>query len=452
MKIIIVGAGVAGLSAYMQLKKLLPGPGSHTIVVYEAHRNPAPSDVPGPVAETEPAALTDSAAVVGNVIALVPTALRVLRYIDDDLYALFRSRGYRNETYRFRTARCHSLATTTTDDHKTPRECTVSCPRAVLRDCLLETVGESNIQYRKAVAVDLSGAKPVVRFADGGEESADLVLGADGVRSVVKKAVLGPTQDAAHFSPHYEGFCGVGGFLQVENLPASVLDQKSVVFTFGTTGSFGYCSAAPQEQGTLGWWSNWGHPEIPHSNVMPTEEIRRQLRDRHGTWRDPVIRYVVENMTTDRIYPIWTTPELPFWGARGAVLLGDAAHTLPATSGQGAGQALEDSVVFSLLLASHLGDAVPEAEAIRMAAKGLFDIQAPRVAAIKRQSRNLYLTDRRIENVFFEYIYYLYLYLLTRFPILSRMVLGTVFTAPEHSDPVERVRNYLNKESSKKTS
>ncbi|KAK2033562.1 FAD/NAD(P)-binding domain-containing protein [Colletotrichum zoysiae] len=419
MKVIIVGAGVAGLSAYLQLKKLLTGPGSHTIVIYEAHRNQSLNDKPNPEALSETTTLTDSSAVVGNVIVLSPTALRVLRHIDEGLYDLFQSRGYRNDTYRFRTARCHPLSTTSTDDKKTPREYATSCPRALLRDCLAEIVGESNIQYRKIIAVDLGGANPVVRFSDGGEETADLVLGADGVRSVVKTAIVGSALDAK------QGFCGVGGFLQVESLPPSVLKQKSVVFTFGPSGSFGYCSVAPQEQGKLGWWSIWGRPEIPHSNVMLPSEIRRQLHDRHGTWKDPVIQHIVNNMTTDRIYPIWTTPDLPFWSAGGAVLLGDAAHTLPATSGQGAGQALEDSVVFSLLLAHYINNvaiegmnAVSQSEAIQLAAKGLFEIQAPRVAAIKRQSRNLYLTDKRINNAVFEYIYYLYLYLLTIFPIL----------------------------------
>ncbi|KAK1569918.1 uncharacterized protein LY79DRAFT_674364 [Colletotrichum navitas] len=180
MKVIIVGAGVAGLSAYLQLKKLLPRSILEDILVFVV-------------------------SIVGKIIALTPTALRLLRYIDEGLYDLFQSIGYQNETYRFRTARGHPLATTATEDGRGPREHTVSCPRAMLRDCLLEIVGEHNVQYREVVAVHLSGGtRPIVRFADGREESADLVLGADGVRSVVKKAIFEPAEDATLLSPHYE--------------------------------------------------------------------------------------------------------------------------------------------------------------------------------------------------------------------------------------------------------
>lgn len=214
---------------------------------------------------------------------------------------------------------------------------------------------------------------------------------------------------------------------QKDLLATSVQGYGNIVFTFGPTGSFGYCLAGPPEQQTLGWWSNWGHPHIPESNVMDPDEIRRQLHERHGDSKDPIIQQLIQSSTTDRIYPIWTTPELPVWSAHGAVLLGDAAHTLPATSGQGAGQALEDSVVFSLLLSHYLLDDAAEpnhdisdAQVIQLAAQGLFEIQAPRVAAIKTRSRNLYLSKKRITSVLLEYVYYLYLYILIKIPLLCK--------------------------------
>jgi 2-polyprenyl-6-methoxyphenol hydroxylase-like FAD-dependent oxidoreductase len=54
-------------------------------------------------------------------------------------------------------------------------------------------------------------------------------------------------------------------------------------------------------------------------------------------------------------YPTWTTAPLPTWQRNGrAVLIGDAAHALQPSSGQGASQALEDSEALARLLAHYL--------------------------------------------------------------------------------------------------
>lgn len=199
-----------------------------------------------------------------------------------------------------------------------------------------------------------------------------------------------------------------------------------MVFTFGPTGSFGYCCAAPLPQRKIGWWSNWGLPNIPQYNVVDAEEIRRQLQERHGSWKDPVIQSIIKNMQTDRIYPIWTTPSLPHWGAKGAILLGDAAHTLQATSGQGAAQALEDGVTFSLLLSHYtakadtVGSDLTTEKSIELTARALYEIRNPRVTAIRARARNLYVTNKRIENVVVEYLYYCFIYVWTNFPIIGQ--------------------------------
>jgi len=220
------------------------------------------------------------------------------------------------------------------------------------------------------------------------------------------------------------GFCGVGGFIDVE-IPTEITAAQSMVFTFGPTGSFGYCSAAPSSHNVMGWWSNWAVPDIPKGNITDKTECRQQLRQRHGSWHDPVIRSIIDKMNTDRIYPIWTTPELPHWRESGAVLLGDAAHTLQATSGQGACQALEDSVTFCLLLSHYmempesLGGVLNSKDITEVVAKGLYEIQNPRVTKIKSQARNLYVTKRTITNILVEYIYYFYIYIWTNFPIIG---------------------------------
>lgn len=228
-------------------------------------------------------------------------------------------------------------------------------------------------------------------------------------------------------------------------LPETITKESSMVFTFGPTGSFGYCSAAPLIEGKIGWWSNWGSSQIPTNNMRDSAQIRAELQQRHSKWHDPTIRHIVSTATTAVIYPIWTTPELPLWSRKGAIILGDAAHTLQATSGQGACQALEDSVAFCLFLCHYLrlaklGHAnLSDSDVVELTAKGLYDVRHERVATIRERSRNLYLTREPIKNIAFEYLYYMYIFFLTAFPFLGTPLLPSsrnsqgVLTTPKGS-------------------
>ena len=121
MKVVIVGAGVAGLSTFLQLRKVLPSSSSNTIRIYEAHepQGLSSSNGSGP-SFSNYGNLTDTTAVIGNSIALVPSSIRLLKYIDARLYGLFKARGYENESYTFKTARGHRIAVTSTSDNVFP--------------------------------------------------------------------------------------------------------------------------------------------------------------------------------------------------------------------------------------------------------------------------------------------------------------------------------------------
>lgn len=204
MKIIIAGAGIAGLSTYLHLRKLLPSFESHTIVIYESHRPRAAVPIGG--ASQEPSNVEDlssSTAIVGGGLGLSPNGVRILKNLDEKLYDAVVAQGFVCETYTFKTARGHYLAKQPTSDKLSPAAYSLVSSRHGLWQCLQDAVGEGVIKYRKVVNVDLSGAKPMVSFADGGEEEADLVIGADGVKSIVKKGIFGEENDGK-YAPHYE--------------------------------------------------------------------------------------------------------------------------------------------------------------------------------------------------------------------------------------------------------
>lgn len=109
---------------------------------------------------------------------------------------------------------------------------------------------------------------------------------------------------------------------------------------------------------------------------------------------------------------------------------------------QGAAQALEDSVTFSLLLTHYLSKSVQEeetslddfdddddqkpasthalAQSIDSATKALYSLRHERVANIKTQTRNLYFGRRKITSLWWEYTYYCFLFLVTNFPRIGK--------------------------------
>jgi 2-polyprenyl-6-methoxyphenol hydroxylase-like FAD-dependent oxidoreductase len=139
-------------------------------------------------------------------------------------------------------------------------------------------------------------------------------------------------------------------------------------FIFGGNGFFGYfySESAPSDPNRespyhvsepgdlLAWWSTYEIKECPDRKTLDMADVTRQLRERHSHWKDPVVQKVIQSLKVESMYPTWTVPPLPTWERDGVVLVGDAAHALPPSSGQGSSQALEDVEAFVLLLSHYL--------------------------------------------------------------------------------------------------
>ncbi len=187
-------------------------------------------------------------------------------------------------------------------------------------------------------------------------------------------------------------------------------------FVFGGNGFFGYffsesSASAPHRDSpyhvsepgdTLAWWSTYAVAECPTPSTLDVAAVTRQLRERHGSWKDPVIQRVLQSLDVENLYPTWTVPPLPTWERDGVVLVGDAAHALPPTSGQGSSQALEDVEAFTLFLAHYLrkadkdqkNDAMGRKLVIKKAAKQYMDLRHPHVTAILKDAQRIQNTKR----------------------------------------------------------
>jgi FAD-dependent urate hydroxylase len=199
------------------------------------------------------------------------------------------------------------------------------------------------IQYGKRLdsyAVTDTGV--VARFTDGTEESADILIGADGIHSRTRQ-LLNPDSP----SPRFTGMLSIGGYSRAPGLPPTTGTQH---FVFGKRAFFGYLV---REDGEIYWFANL------HRDGEPT---RRELAEVSASqWKQQLIEQFVDDMpligriiekTTEEIgaYPVHDIPTSPVWHRGPVALIGDAVHATSPSAGQGASMAIEDAVTLARCL------------------------------------------------------------------------------------------------------
>ncbi|PVH94367.1 FAD/NAD(P)-binding domain-containing protein [Periconia macrospinosa] len=434
MKIIIVGAGIAGLSTYLHLRKHLSS--LHTITIYESHR--PRSKLSSSTAQTTHNldALSASTAIVGGGLAVSPNGMRVLRDLDPELHAAVVAQGFPVEDFVFKGANGWTLGRSKAGDGSVrgegeQEEMCVASSRHGLWEAIMKSVGKNVVKYRRVMSIERSerGATVKLLDEDGHEEvdEADLLIGADGVKSVVRTALFG---EEKKFAPKYTGLSGVGGFLDTP-IPPSITNPPSMVFEFGGNGFFGYTPGSPPSAHRLMWWSTFETSQLPDTKSIDPVAVKAALLKRHKDWKDPILQDIINKADVESIYPTWVLDELPHWGEKSIVLLGDAAHALDPTTGQGASQALEDSQTLALLLKKVLGEENEsntvggEADKIDLAIKLFYDIRAPRVRDIMERGKKLSSRKTNV-GVFAEYFMYCFMWLMMKSPTFTKAIFGDI--------------------------
>ncbi|KAM0421217.1 hypothetical protein ACHAPT_010937 [Fusarium lateritium] len=433
MRIAIIGAGISGCAVYLQLKKHLKG--DPHITIYEAYDTAR--DVTAEQREQGPT--HSSTLIVGGGLAIAPNGLGVLRRLDDDLLRDITRHGYVTSHSNLKDKNGNILMRM--DPGLVSDMYSVACSRHSLWRCLRDRIPDDDIVNKRVLDVTANAqGKNTVRFVVGGDPvEADLVIGADGVRSIAKAALF-PEAKENPYPPNYEGLVGIGGFVPADEVRESV-NKGSINFVFGGSGFFGYffSDSSPSDAGrdspshvcepgdSLAWWSTYEIKECPDPKSIDMDDVLRQLRERHGQWKDPVVQSVLKSAHVQNMFPTWTSPELPTWERDGVVLLGDAAHALPPTSGQGASQALEDCEAFALFLAHHLrgtsehGDSSDQVflkQAINKAAKQYTTLRQPRVREILKAAQKMQGTKRTMGAIQ-EYAMYTFMKVMGLFPSLA---------------------------------
>jgi len=173
-------------------------------------------------------------------------------------------------------------------------------------------------------------------FDDGSVEQGDVLIGADGVGSVVR------TYLAPGVVPEFTGLLGSGGFAHGTGLAPTPGAQ---FFVFGARSFFGYLV---RDDGTVYWFANLT-AERPPPLDSPNDSARllARLRELHGDDPAPVPHILQHADGPVGGYPIFRLPTVPNWWRGRVVVLGDAVHATSPSAGQGASLALEDAAVLA---------------------------------------------------------------------------------------------------------
>ncbi|KAJ6536376.1 hypothetical protein B0H19DRAFT_1183324 [Mycena capillaripes] len=214
---------------------------------------------------------------------------------------------------------------------------------------MLHTLAKPYMTLRlnsKVVSVDPQTAQ--VTLENGDRVFGDLIIGADGIKSVVREAVVGkPTPPPIHTGDSaYRSVISTAGMLSDPDLKGLVESGEMISWMGPAKHIIGYCIRGKREYNLV-----LVHPDNRPKESYTTEGSVAQMRADFESW-EPRVQKLLALVQKTYILPLMYREPLEKWfhPDNKVVLLGDACHpTLPSRA-QGAAMAVEDAAVLGTLL------------------------------------------------------------------------------------------------------
>ena len=231
-------------------------------------------------------------------------------------------------------------------------EHTYTAHRADLLDAVMSVVPTGSIRLgQRCVGVGLDGDRVAVHFDDGEVIRPDIVIGADGIHSVIRPFVATPSP------PTYSGLCAFRALVPAERAPAFARRPAQVLWIgpghhlvhYPVSGGeyVNVVAFAPAEDDSVESWS-----------AMAT--LEEFLSEFEG-W-DPRLAGLIHAGATPGRWALLDRPPLQRWSRGPVTLLGDAAHPMFPFFAQGAAQSLEDAALLASCIANGVDDPVTALE------------------------------------------------------------------------------------------
>jgi salicylate hydroxylase len=215
---------------------------------------------------------------------------------------------------------------------------------SVIAQAVLQTKPGAIRLNRKCVGLSQTPDHVELRFETGEPITANIVVGADGVHSVVRETLFGATK------PEFCGIIAWRGVIPMGRVPASISR------TIGTNwvGPGGHVVHYPLRAGTLLNFVGMGERDwnVEGWHVRGTTE--EALSD-FGGWH-PDVHAMIRNIDVPYKWGLALRPPMREWSKGRVTLLGDACHPMVPLLAQGANMALEDGLVLARAIEKHAGD------------------------------------------------------------------------------------------------
>lgn len=236
------------------------------------------------------------------------------------------------------------------DNHRIWRGLLLDEMRQMLRDRSVSIMFDS--KFHGIVSDHADG----VSFLIGSDtHHASLLIGSDGIYSTVRNHL------APHIRPEYTGLVGILSHIKYSSVAWPYPNYERNATIQSKPGAIFWIAEDPSSDPVIMIGKQIPYPERSRSDLERLQSDPEQLMalykrdyDEYGPTARSIIDGVCASPGTLYIWPFMKMPQLSKWysDTGRVVLVGDGAHALPPSSGQGVNQALEDVYSLTLLLSS----------------------------------------------------------------------------------------------------
>lgn len=310
-KIAVLGAGPAGMAAALGLIKA-----GHDVTVYERYKEARPA---------------------GNILNLWPPPIKALRDMGVDVENL----GAPCHS-TFRNASGHIRAEVNLPDHVVQEYGGgfIGMLRPDLYRRMLSAIPEGTIDFGQSVEKIESEADQIKLHSAGRRcEIVDVLIGADGIDSSVRKYLWGDSPKRPH-NLHV-----IGGFT-FDDIPNA--EKGEVVLAHSDTVQGTYSSILSDGKPGLMWWMLEAWPD----DAPAPSDLHQRARDLSNGF-PPILKEIIDHTESSNLqrWPIRDRVPIQKWSKGRVTLMGDAAHPTSPYAAYGAGMSICDGYFLGQCLA-----------------------------------------------------------------------------------------------------